>query len=651
MVIIMKKILSTILGTILCVSLFFSFFVLHSYAVMKYISNIRNINITWSQLDFDIVPKGDVSLSGKSIKNKIYDGKHKITMSTYDADGVLLHTLVLEDYTVSSSRINLPEPPWIGEVKINIESFQVVSTCYEFLTGSKINKSAGIPIAPEYSISLTESGFLSITSDNEDWLNSLLNDDIQIFPESDLRFFNDAVRRSDSTAVSPILSIPGKNAVKDSGQVFIPLLNVEGDNDAILSCDGTYSVMLNSNYYSYQPSVCNVGISFNNETHILSAISQVEPPCHTPGVAQHYKCDACNKYFEDPEHTKEITDLTDWKLKNGRISPENLERINARDATCSIAGHKEYYLCRLCDAYFEDENGSKPIADINEWSIPIDPYNHNNMAANYIKYDGFPATCTSTGQKPYYYCKSCHYYFADSSGKNRICSRDEGATKKEEWLRTDGLIPMLGHSHSKIITPASIKADGLVQDICSTCKAVFSNTVIPKAYIVSDDTAKYTGKAIKQAIKVVDAKGKAIPKSFYSVSYKNNTKIGKATATIKFKGNYSGSVNSYFSIVKKDLIPAKISGLKVTAASKALKVSWKKGSTNTDGYEIQYSTDKNFLTKVKTVKVSNIKTTSKDIKKLKAKTAYYVRIRAYNTEKKTTAHSPWTVIKKAVKTK
>lgn len=210
---------------------------------------------------------------------------------------------------------------------------------------------------------------------------------------------------------------------------------------------------------------------------------------------------------------------------------------------------------------------------------------------------------------------------------------------------------MLGHSHSKTITPASIKADGLVQDICSTCKAVFSNTVIPKAYIVSDDTAKYTGKAIKQAIKVVDAKGKAIPKSFYSVSYKNNTKIGKATATIKFKDNYSGSVNSYFSIVKKDLIPAKISGLKVTAASKALKVSWKKGSTNTDGYEIQYSTDKNFLTKVKTVKVSNIKTTSKGIKKLKAKTAYYVRIRAYNTEKKTTAHSPWTVIKKAVKTK
>ena len=87
----------------------------------------------------------------------------------------------------------------------------------------------------------------------------------------------------------------------------------------------------------------------------------------------------------------------------------------------------------------------------------------------------------------------------------------------------------------------------------------------------------------------------------------------------------------------------KVSGLKATAQSKALKLTWKK-SSSISGYEIQYSTSKNFAS-AKTIKVSKSKT-SYTIKKLKGSKKYYVRIRAYKNYtdelgQKVTAEGKW----------
>lgn len=87
-------------------------------------------------------------------------------------------------------------------------------------------------------------------------------------------------------------------------------------------------------------------------------------------------------------------------------------------------------------------------------------------------------------------------------------------------------------------------------------------------------------------------------------------------------------VNSEDSVLTKPTV-GKITGLKATAQSKALKLTWKKSTV--DGYEIQYSTSKNFSAK-KTVKVSKSKT-GYTIKSLKGNKKYYVRIRGYKTYK------------------
>lgn len=97
-----------------------------------------------------------------------------------------------------------------------------------------------------------------------------------------------------------------------------------------------------------------------------------------------------------------------------------------------------------------------------------------------------------------------------------------------------------------------------------------------------------------------------------------NQAYGFSVAGITFANSESSTVT----------VPkvGKVSGLKVAAQSKALKLTWKK-SASISGYEIQYSTSKNFAS-AKTAKVSNSKT-GYTIKKLKGNKKYYVRIRAY----------------------
>lgn len=95
---------------------------------------------------------------------------------------------------------------------------------------------------------------------------------------------------------------------------------------------------------------------------------------------------------------------------------------------------------------------------------------------------------------------------------------------------------------------------------------------------------------------------------------------------------------------------SKLTEVKASAKKKALKLTWK--SRSVDGYQIQYSTKKNFKS-VKTVKVSKDKT-SYTIKSLKSKKVYYVRIRGYITCKneaneKQTFYGKWATVSKKTK--
>jgi hypothetical protein len=128
-------------------------------------------------------------------------------------------------------------------------------------------------------------------------------------------------------------------------------------------------------------------------------------------------------------------------------------------------------------------------------------------------------------------------------------------------------------------------------------------------------------------------------KTDYTVSYASGRKnVGSYTVTITLKGNYSGTVKKTFKINPKN---TSISS--VTAKSKGFTVKIKKYTTQTTGYQIQYSTSSNFKN-AKTVTVKN-STTSKTISKLSGKKKYYVRIRTYKTVNGTKYYSSWSKAK------
>jgi len=162
-----------------------------------------------------------------------------------------------------------------------------------------------------------------------------------------------------------------------------------------------------------------------------------------------------------------------------------------------------------------------------------------------------------------------------------------------------------------------------------------------KSVQLSKAVYTYNGKAKKPSVVVIDTDGRQISGQYYTVSYKNNKKVGKATATVTFQDGYSGTVKLKFTIR-----PAKTAIRRLTATRGGFTVKWKKNATQTSGYQIQFSTDARFKGKgTRSVFVKSASTTRRTVKNLKAGKTYYVRIRSYKTVKeggeRTRIYSAW----------
>lgn len=199
-----------------------------------------------------------------------------------------------------------------------------------------------------------------------------------------------------------------------------------------------------------------------------------------------------------------------------------------------------------------------------------------------------------------------------------------------------------GHTKARTVTKATINKNGKIVTTCSVCKKTLSTEIIPKISSVklSSNTFTYNGKTIKPSVIVKDSKGKKINNSNYTVAYSKGLKnVGNYKVTIKFKGNYSGTVNKTFTIVPKSTTLTKLSSSK-----KKVTVKWKKQVSQTNGYQLQYSLNSNFKS-AKVLNVTNNKATSKSISNLKSKKKYYVRIRTYKNVKvngkSTKLYSTW----------
>ena len=107
----------------------------------------------------------------------------------------------------------------------------------------------------------------------------------------------------------------------------------------------------------------------------------------------------------------------------------------------------------------------------------------------------------------------------------------------------------------------------------------------------------------------------------YTVSYRNNTQVGDAEATVTGIGAFTGTKTASFKVV-----PARVK-LKSAVSDKAgqVTVKLKKKSSSLEGFQIAYSRSKKFR-HVKYVETDRNKVTLKSLKKGKS---YYIKARGY----------------------
>jgi hypothetical protein len=187
-------------------------------------------------------------------------------------------------------------------------------------------------------------------------------------------------------------------------------------------------------------------------------------------------------------------------------------------------------------------------------------------------------------------------------------------------------------------SPVKINTSTTEKKSVSKTKLTTKNTTIK----LSKKSYTYDGKAKKPTVKVYNSKGKVLKSKYYTVTYKNNTEVGKATVTIKFKGKYTGTIKATYTIR-----PKATSFTDTSAKTDRVTLTWKKQTSQTTGYQIQYATDSKFTKNKTTVLVKGAKKSSETITGLSGKTTYYFRIRTYKTVDGKKYYSAWSKVQTA----
>lgn len=181
----------------------------------------------------------------------------------------------------------------------------------------------------------------------------------------------------------------------------------------------------------------------------------------------------------------------------------------------------------------------------------------------------------------------------------------------------------ISYSNNKNAGTASVEVTGLGNYTGSQkAKFVIKAAGVKNTAVTMTESVTYTGKAIKPKVKVYFGNKKLRSGKDYTLTYKKNKAMGKASVVIQGKGNFTGKKTVFFDI---GVAAPKISS--ISGKNNKIKLEWS-GNTEATGYEIQYSTDKTFQKKVKKKEISSTKLSFQS-GKLKKGSKYYVRMRSY----------------------
>jgi len=174
--------------------------------------------------------------------------------------------------------------------------------------------------------------------------------------------------------------------------------------------------------------------------------------CIEAGNTEYYTCSHCEKLFFDEAGKTELTQEETVLTALGH----DMEKTEAKAATCTEAGNTEYYTCSRCEKLFLDEAGK---TEITQEETVLTALGHDME-----KTEAKAATCTEAGNIEYYTCSRCKKLYSDEAGKTEI-------TQEETVLTA------LGHDIKKVAKKdATCKEEGNIEHYaCSRCKTLFSD--------------------------------------------------------------------------------------------------------------------------------------------------------------------------------
>lgn len=425
--------------------------------------------------------------------------------------------------------------------------------------------------------------------------------------------------------------------------------NYVSNNDATCTADGTKTAKCDR--CDATETITDVG---STKGHNEEIIPSIEAKCTDTGLSQGKKCSVCGKILVAQTVTASLGhNWGEWTVETVASCTEKgtekrvcvndanhveirdidkiahfEEKIPAEEATCTAIGLTEGKKCSVC--------GEVLVAQA---TIPAKGHSFTNYISN------GDATCTKDGTKTAK-CDRCEVTDTKtdigSAKVHKIVTDKAVAATCTKTGLTEGshcsvcgtvikkqtTVAKKAHSYKNVITKADAtkKRSGKITPTCSVCgyKKTATTIYYPKTVTLSYTVKTYTGKAIKPTVTVKDSKGKVVDSKYYTVSYKNNTNVGKATVTIDFKGNYSGTKTLNFTIAPKQVTGLKVSSVKTTS----LTLSWSK-VTGAKYYKLEKSTDGKKWTTVTTTDK-----TSYTVKSLKSGTKYQFRVTALDSTKK-----------------
>ena len=200
-------------------------------------------------------------------------------------------------------------------------------------------------------------------------------------------------------------------------------------------------------------------------------------------------------------------------------------------------------------------------------------YQYNDVNANSTALCAMAYAALGDNDTAFSYYKNLVEGFEDTTGVFTYNGKRDVSATKQSYLALTYFKESVGNAayeHKEHVAKnrtiaATTSQDGAVVSDCRICGETFKTVkTIAKIKAVSLSSSSYTydGSAKKPGVTVTDANGAKIASSNYSVAYSNNVKKGTATATVTFKGNYSGTVKKTFIIN-----PAKVSNVKLSSTS------------------------------------------------------------------------------------